>query len=57
VVFGASHGYEGFARMVLIAIYGFMFGLLAWWRKSLRPGMIAHAWHDGLSGAVLRMLR
>ena len=57
VVFGASHGYEGITRMLLIAVYGLMFGLLAWWRKSLRPGMIAHAWHDALSGAVLRMLR
>ena len=57
IVFGASHGYEGPARMFLIAIYGLMFGLLAWWRKSLRPGMIAHAWHDSLSGAVLRMLK
>ncbi len=57
LVFGASHGYEGAARMALIALYGFMFGLLAWWRKSLRPGMIAHAWHDALSGAVLRMMR
>ncbi len=57
IVFGASHGYEGVARMVLIGIYGLMFGLLAWRRKSLRPGMIAHAWHDAFSGAVLRMLR
>lgn len=56
-VFGASHGYEGAARMGLIGVYGLMFGLLAWWRKSLRPGMMAHAWHDSLSGAVLRMLR
>jgi CAAX protease family protein len=57
IVFGASHGYEGVARMVLIMIYGLMFGLLAWWRKSLRPGMIAHAWHDGFSGAMLRLLK
>jgi uncharacterized protein len=57
VVFGASHGYEGGARMLLIGIFGLMFGLLAWWRRSLRPGMIAHAWHDALSGAVLRMLK
>ena len=56
-IFGASHGYEGAGRMVLIGIYGLMFGVLAWWRKSLRPGMIAHAWHDAFSGAVLRMLR
>ncbi len=57
IVFGASHGYEGAARMFLIAIFGLMFSLLAWWRKSLRPGMIAHAWHDSLSGAVLRVLK
>ncbi len=56
-IFGASHGYEGVARMLLIGIYGLMFGLLAWWRKSLRPGMMAHAWHDAFSGAVLRMLK
>jgi CAAX protease family protein len=56
-MFGASHGYEGGARMLLIGIFGLMFGLLAWWRRSLRPGMIAHAWHDALSGAVLRMLK
>ncbi len=56
-IFGASHGYEGVGRMVLIGIYGLMFGLLAWWRKSLRPGIIAHAWHDAFSGAVLRMLK
>ena len=57
LVFGAAHGYEGGPRMLLIGIYGLMFGLLAWWRKSLRPGMIAHAWHDAISGAVLHMLK
>jgi membrane protease YdiL (CAAX protease family) len=57
VVFGASHGYEGAPRMILIGIFGLMFGLLAWWRKSLVPGMIAHAWHDAFSGAILRMLK
>ena len=57
IVFGASHGYEGGPRMLLLALYGLMFGLLAWWRKSLRPGMIAHAWHDALSGVVLRLLK
>ena len=57
VIFGASHGYEGGARMLLIGIYGLMFGLLAWWRNSLRPGMLAHAWHDAFSGLILRMLK
>jgi membrane protease YdiL (CAAX protease family) len=57
IVFGASHGYEGIPRMALIGLFGLMFGLLAWWRKSLRPGIMAHTWHDAFSGAVLRMLR
>ena len=57
IVFGAAHGYEGSQRMLLIGIFGLLFGLLAWWRKSLRPGIIAHAWHDGLSGALLRLLK
>jgi hypothetical protein len=30
--------------MILIALYGAMFGILANWRGSVRPGMIAHAW-------------
>lgn len=29
---------------------GALYGSLALWRKSLRPGMMAHAWSDILSG-------
>jgi membrane protease YdiL (CAAX protease family) len=53
VIFGAAHAYEGAQRMVLIGIYGMMFGVLAHFRKSLRPGMMAHAFHDIASGAAL----
>lgn len=56
IVFGAGHGYEGTRRMILIFVYGLMFGLLARWRKSLLPGMVAHAWHDSFEGAVLFFL-
>jgi CAAX protease family protein len=56
VIFGAGHGYEGARRMLLIAVFGLMFGLLAHFRKSLRPGMMAHAWHDALAGIALRFL-
>jgi membrane protease YdiL (CAAX protease family) len=35
---------------VKIAIFGMLYGLLALWRGSLRPGMIAHAGSDILSG-------
>ncbi len=53
LVFGLSHAYEGHRRMVLIAIYGALFGTLAILRKSLRPGMMAHAWHDSFAGVGL----
>ncbi len=54
ILFGMSHGYEGARRMVLIGVYGAMFGLLALWRKSLRPGMFAHAIYDTMSGVLMR---
>lgn len=56
ILFGASHGYEGAPRMLLIAVYGAAFGVLAIWRKSLRPGMIAHTVHDGFTGLIIRPL-
>jgi len=52
-VFGLSHAYEGRQRMFLIFCYGAMFGTLAILRKSLRPGMMAHAWHDSFEGIIL----
>lgn len=54
LIFGTAHGYEGARRMVLVGIYGMMFGVLAHFRRSLRPGMIAHALHDGITGIALR---
>lgn len=56
-LFGAAHGYEGAPRMVQIGVFGLMFGILAHFRKSLRPGMIAHAWHDIFSGMMLHVLQ
>ena len=56
IVFGLAHGYEGPKRMLLISVYGFLFSSLAQLRKSLRPGMMAHAWHDAFTGLVLRLL-
>jgi len=52
VAFGAVHAYQGFRRVVLIGMYGAMFGVLAHWRRNVRPGIIAHAWQDALSGAI-----
>ena len=56
LLFGLSHGYEGPKRMVIIAVYGAMFGLVAKLRRSLRPGMMAHAWHDAATGVALYLI-
>lgn len=49
-LFGVSHGYQGVSACIKITLIGTMFGLLAMWRRSLRPGMIAHVWTDVASG-------
>lgn len=56
VIFGAGHGYQGTAQMALIAFYGAMFGTLVLLRKSLRPGMMAHAWQDAFSGIAVYVM-
>jgi membrane protease YdiL (CAAX protease family) len=57
VLFGIAHAYQGERRIVLIGCYGAMFGGLALWRKSLRPGMMAHALQDSLSGLLFRFMK
>ena len=46
VLFGVAHWYQGFKMVIVITLLGILFGMLAYWRKSLRPGMIAHALGD-----------
>jgi len=57
LVFGACHVYQGVKPAVVIMVYGLMFGILAQWRQSLRPGMMTHALHDTVSGIAVRFLR
>jgi membrane protease YdiL (CAAX protease family) len=49
-LFGVSHGYQGGRACLKITVFGVLFGLLALWRKSLRPGMLAHALTDIVAG-------
>jgi membrane protease YdiL (CAAX protease family) len=51
-IFGIAHGYQGIRNCLAIAMYGALFTLLALWRKSLRPGMMAHALSD-IAGGLL----
>jgi membrane protease YdiL (CAAX protease family) len=51
VAFGLAHGY--YKRiMVAIMVQGWLLGFLAYRRKSLRPGMIAHGLQDLAGGVV-----
>lgn len=52
IVFGVGHGYQGVRNTIVIAVFGGVYGCLAHWRRSLRPGMILHAWTDVVSGIL-----
>ncbi len=56
VLFGAGHVYQGAKATIIIGVYGLMFGILAETRQNLRPGMMTHAWHDSITGLVVRFL-
>ena len=50
IVFGSAHMYQGWKGVLVITVYGAMFGALAALCKSLRPGIIQHCTQDGFSG-------
>lgn len=54
IVFGIGHLYEGTGPAGRIILFAVLFGVLAAWRKSLRPGMIAHAWSDIFGVIIFR---
>src|SRR5262249_4205768 len=51
LAFGLAHGYYPWG-MVAPMVQGWLLGLLAHWRRSLRPGMLAHGVQDALGGLV-----
>ena len=51
-LFGMAHGYQGAGQALQIAVLGAMGGILAYWCKSVRPGMIAHILQDVLGGLI-----
>lgn len=53
LLFGLGHSYQGWRRASVISLMGAMAGILAYWRRSVRPGMIGHALQDVL-GAFVR---
>jgi CAAX protease family protein len=57
-IFGLAHAYQGRRMMLVLGVYGALFGILAYFRKSLRPGMMAHALQDSIAGiGLFRLVR
>jgi membrane protease YdiL (CAAX protease family) len=52
ILFTVFHGNQGWKFMVIIVTYGCLLGALAYWRRSVRPGMIAHFAQGGLVGLL-----
>jgi membrane protease YdiL (CAAX protease family) len=57
VAFGLAHAYQGWQWVILIGLEGVMLGSLAHWRRSLRPGMIAHASKDAFAPLLVGLVR
>lgn len=51
-MFGAAHAYQGLRNALPIAAGAFLSGTVAHWRRSVRPGMIAHTLQDLLALVV-----
>ena len=51
IVFGLIHGNQ-LSGILSIMVYSWLIGTFASWRKSLRPGMLAHGLCDGVLGLL-----
>ncbi len=55
--FGCAHSYQGLRWAVVIGLEGALLGAMAHWRKSVRPGMIAHAFKDSVAPVLMRAMK
>jgi CAAX protease family protein len=55
--FGAVHAYQGLGRAMVIAASAILYGAMAEWRGTVRPGMIARALQDGIAPMLFRIAR
>ena len=56
ILFGAGHVYQGVRPAIVIVVFGLIFGILAEARRNIRPGILMHAWQDGLAGFLVRFI-
>jgi membrane protease YdiL (CAAX protease family) len=55
--FGLAHSYQGWRLALVIGLEGMLLGAMAHWRKSVRPGMIAHAFRDSLAPILMTAMK
>jgi membrane protease YdiL (CAAX protease family) len=53
LLFGVTHGYQGVLPVIKISLFGLLFGAVALRRRSLVPGIFAHAAVDIIGGLAL----
>lgn len=53
IVFGVSHGYQGWPATIVATGYGLIFGIVAWSLGNIRAGALAHAGTDIIAGFSL----
>jgi len=57
IVFGLFHAYQGWKAVAVISVLGLLYGILAAWRRNLKPGMLAHGWSDIWEGWLKHVLQ
>lgn len=55
--FGAIHPFKGWRYVVVVIVLGVLYGLLAVWRRDLKPGMLAHGLSDIWEGWLKHLLQ
>lgn len=57
IAFGLAHAYQGWRMVGVIAVDGMLLGVLARWRGTVRPGMVAHAFKDSVAPLLIRAMK
>jgi uncharacterized protein len=57
VIFALAHSYQGLWRAVVIGLDGAMLGGLAHWRRSIRPGIVGHAFKDAVAPLLMAAVK
>ena len=57
LLFGGAHLYQGFSRAFVIFVSAILYGVVVWWRGTVRPGMLAHGVQDAIAPVLIKLIR